>query len=163
MTKIKMDLIDTLKQQHWDIRSSCDVLSNCCKQVENLSLEGFIEKRRSIMFHLNNFKTVLLIHLKLEDSKLYPLLLNSKDKNIRKVSKEFSDEMTLISKRTFSFFETYNHLKVENLFGNEYFKLDLQTIIAIIKKRIDIEEQELYPLMSKVNETGLGKNKEKNK
>ena len=61
--------------------------------------------------------------------------------------------MKLISKRTLSFFETYNHLKVDDLSQNESFKLDLNTVITIIKKRVEIEESELYPLYSKIEKS----------
>jgi len=58
--------------------------------------------------------------------------------------------MQLISKKTLSFFEKYSHLKVDELSQNETFKLDLNTIILIIKRRIELEESELYPLYSQI-------------
>ena len=146
------DLINTLKQQHWLIRTQCKVLEGFCKQDVNAkeNIEEFFNERGKFIFHINNFKKSLLPHLALEDAKLYPVLAKSKDPKIRETAEKYSDEMTLISKRTLSFFETYSHLTVDDLSQNEYFKLDLNTIITIIKKRIDIEEQELYPLYSKL-------------
>ena len=85
----------------------------------------------------------------MEDAQLYPTIVNTKDKKIKSIADKYFDEMKLISKRTMSFFETYAHLKVDNLSRNENFKLDLSTVIAIIRKRIDLEETELYPLYTK--------------
>jgi len=109
-----------------------------------------MNEKSKIVFHLNNFKNILLLHLKLEDDELYPALEKSKEEEIKEISQKYSEEMKLISKRTISFFETYAHLKVDELSQNEYFKLDLNTIIAIIEKRISIEEEKLYPLFDKI-------------
>ncbi len=54
--------------------------------------------------------------------------------------------MKLISERVLSFFETYSSLKSSDLSQNVSFRLDLTTIITIIRKRIKLEESELYPL-----------------
>ena len=113
-------------------------------------IEKWMSKKSKIIFHLNNFKKILLLHLKLEDAELYPALEKTKEEEIRATSQKYSEEMKLISKRTISFFETYAHLKVDELSQNEYFKLDLNTIITITEKRISIEELYLYPLYDKI-------------
>ena len=61
------NLIDTLRQQHWDIRSSCDALDKFCKSgmSATANIEKWIEEKSSIVFHLKNFKKILLAHLKL--------------------------------------------------------------------------------------------------
>ncbi len=146
------NLIAILKQQHWAIRSSCDALDEFCKKGINVgnNLEQWVGEKNNTLFHLKIFKKILVAHLNLEDAELYPAFTKVKDKKIKEIAEKYSDEMILISKRTLSFFETYSHLTVDDLSQNEYFKLDLNTIITIIKKRIDIEEQELYPLYSKL-------------
>ncbi|OIO61875.1 hypothetical protein AUJ83_03975 [Candidatus Woesearchaeota archaeon CG1_02_33_12] len=146
------DLIDTLRQQHWDIRSSCDALDKFCKSglSDNGSIEKWMGEQSNIIFHLKHFKKILLSHCKLEDAELYPILFKAKDKRLRETSEKYANEIKLISKRVLSFFETYTHLKVDDLSQNEDFKLNLNTVITIIKKRIDIEESELFPLYSKV-------------
>ncbi len=146
------DLIDTLRQQHWEILSSCEALEIFCKGgiSSGEDIKKWMEEKRNVVFHLKKFKTLLLSHLKLEDGELYPALLKAKDKTIKEIVERYIGEMKLISKRTLSFFETYSHLKVDGLSQNENFKLELNTIIAIIKKRVDLEERELYPLYSKL-------------
>ncbi|MEK6905713.1 MAG: hemerythrin domain-containing protein [Nanoarchaeota archaeon] len=149
------NLIDTLRQQHWEIFSSCEALDKFCKRGVSTgdNIEKYFGEKNNVIFHLKRFKTLLLTHLKLEDAKLYPILLKAKEKKIKKTAERYSDEMKLISKRTLSFFETYNHLKVDDLSQNESFKLDLNTVITIIKKRVEIEESELYPLYSKIEKS----------
>ena len=142
-------LNEVLKQQHWAIRSHCDILMKFCVNgvdTKGGEIEQFWEDKTKFALHLNNFKKILIPHLALEDAELYPLLIKAKDKKIREASDKYSDEMELISKRTLSFFETYTHLKIDHFLHNELFKLDLNTVITIIRKRIDLEEIELYPL-----------------
>jgi len=127
----------------------------CFLKVESIrrgggDIEKWMNEKSKIVFHLNNFKNILLLHLKLEDDELYPALEKSKEEEIKEISQKYSEEMKLISKRTISFFETYAHLKVDELSQNEYFNLDLNTIIAIIEKRMNIEEESLYPLYDKI-------------
>ena len=145
-------LIEALKQQHWTIRSECDALIKFCGSGADVGggLEKLWGERSNFIFHINNFKKILLPHLALEDAELYPTLVKSKDKKIKETATKYSDEMKLISKRTVSFFETYAHLKIDDFLQNENFKLDLNTVITIIKRRIDLEEMELYPLYNKV-------------
>ncbi len=141
-----------LKEQHGDILSSCDALIKCCIHVKNIGedMEKWMSFRREALFHLNNFKKILLIHIKLEDAEFYPVLLKTKDKKAKEKVKEFHSEMRFISKKVLSFFEKYVHLKVDELSLNEQFKLDLNTVITLIKERIDAEEKELFPLYSEI-------------
>ncbi len=127
-------------------------MNNFCKSGISAgdNIEKWVGEKNDLVFHLKHLKNILPPHLKLEDAKLYPILLESKDKKIREVAKKYSDEMILISKRTLSFFETYAHLTVDDISQNKNFRLDLNTVITIVKKRIDLEERELYPLHCKV-------------
>lgn len=146
------DLINILRQQHWEIRALCDALDRFCKSgiEEGEDIEKWMNEKNNVLFNLKNFKKILLSHLKLEDAELYPNLLSAKNKSIKETAEKYSDEMKLISKRTISFFETYAHLKVDELSQSRIFKLDLSTIITIIRRRIDLEEVELYPLYTKL-------------
>ena len=121
-----------------------------CKNEVRGGVEKFWGERSDFIFHLNNFKKILLAHVKLEDAEFYPVLAKAEDEKTKETAKKYSDEIKLISKRAVSFFETYAHLKVDDLLQNEYFKLDLNTIVTIIKRRIDLEEAELYPLYNKI-------------
>lgn len=145
------NLIDKLREQHWDIISLCFVLEKFCKSGvgDSSDIEKWMEDNQRIVSNLKKFKTILVSHLGLEDKSLYPVLFKSKDKKTRSKAEKYADEMKLISKRTISFFETYEHLKVDELSQNENFKLDLNTVITIIRRRIAVEEAELYPLYPK--------------
>ena len=154
------NLINTLKEQHWDILSSCTILEDFCKSGINADggdIEKWINKRGGVILHTMHFKEILIEHLKeiliehlkLEDKEFYPVLMKAKDKKIRETSAKFSNEMNLISKKVISFFETYTHLKVEEISQNEMFRLDLNTVITIIRRRIQLEDSELYPLYDK--------------
>ena len=91
-------IINTLRQQHWEIRSSCDALNSFCKSGINVGddMNKYIGEQKNVIFHLKKFKKILLVHLKLEDDELYPALLKSKDKKIKETASKFSDEMVLI-------------------------------------------------------------------
>ncbi len=116
-----------------------------------VDIEKFIEKQHSLVVHLRKSKNILIQHLKIEDELLYPALLKSKNKEIRETTEKFAAEMKQISEKTMSFFDKYAKLKVEDLSANDDFRDDLDMIIAIIKKRIAVEEADLYPLYTKLN------------
>lgn len=144
--------MEKLKQQHWEILSSCDSLEKFCKEGINNSedIEKYMGEQSNAVFHIKKFKKILVEHLKLENKELYPILINGKDSKSKKIAKKYSDEMELISKKAISFFEKYAHLKVDDISQNEDFKLDLNLVIKIIRKRIDVEEEKLYPLYNKI-------------
>ena len=120
------------------------------KESGGAPIEEFLEKQHSLVFHLRKSKNILIQHLKVEDEFLYPALLKSKNKEIKKTTEKFAAEMKQISEKTMSFFGRYSTLKVEDITMNDDFRADLGLIITIIKKRIAVEETDLYPLYDKL-------------
>jgi len=120
------------------------------KESGGAPIEEFLEKQHSLVFHLRKSKNILIQHLKVEDEFLYPALLKSKNKEIRETAKKFAVEMKQISEKTMSFFEKYAALKVEDISASDDFRIDLSIIITIIRKRISVEETDLYPLYDKM-------------
>jgi hemerythrin-like domain-containing protein len=131
-----MDLILQLKQEHVQIIYLLEeILAETKKTEENSKL---IPK-------LREFKSVLLNHLKLEDSLLYPVFEKVKDVKMNELGKSFSEEMLAISKVALKFFADFEKEEVSKLIKDQNFKAQLQGIIKVVKKRVSVEEKILFP------------------
>ena len=131
-----MDLILQLKQEHVQIIYLLEeILAETKKTEENSKL---ISK-------LREFKVVLLNHLKLEDSLLYPVFEKVKDVKMNELGKSFSEEMLAISKVALKFFADFEKEEVSKLIEDQNFKAQLQGIIKVVKKRVSVEEKILFP------------------
>jgi hypothetical protein len=116
-----MDLISQLKQEHIEI----------LRLIEGKSLR--------------ELKEILIIHLKLEDKLLYPVLENCINKKSREIGQQFSKEMLTISKTAMKFFKEYEKKDIEKLSKDIKFKKEFSKISNAIKTRIKIEEEILFP------------------
>ena len=131
-----MDLILQLKQEHVQIIYLLEeILAETKKTEENSKL---ISK-------LREFKGVLLNHLKLEDSLLYPAFEKAKNAEMNELGKSFSEEMLAISKVALKFFADFEKEEVSKLIKDQNFKAQLQGIIKVVKKRVSVEEKILFP------------------
>ncbi|MBT4805602.1 hemerythrin domain-containing protein [Candidatus Woesearchaeota archaeon] len=131
-----MDLILQLKQEHVQIIYLLEeILAETKKTEENSKL---IPK-------LREFKSVLLNHLKLEDSLLYPAFEKAKNAEMNELGKSFSEEMLAISKVALKFFADFEKEEVSKLIKDQNFKAQLQGIIKVVKKRVSVEEKILFP------------------
>lgn len=145
---IKKDMLSVMRQQHWEIISLCDSLDRflSIKNLEHGSLEQWFEEKTSVVFYLNSMKKILAVHIALEGKYLYPALLNSKNKKTRELTLKLWDEMDLIREHAFSFFEKYRKLRTEELLSNNRFRLDLSVLTKVIRRRVSVEEEKLFPL-----------------
>ena len=130
-----MDLILQLKQEHVQI---IYLLEEIVAETKNKESSKIIPK-------LREFKSVLLNHLKLEDSLLYPAFEKAKNAEMNELGKSFSEEMLAISKVALKFFADFEKEEVSKLIGDQNFKTQLQGIIKVVKKRVSIEEKILFP------------------
>ena len=113
--KQESDLIITLKKQHTIILRYLDNFSSF--------LQGKSFSVTNCIVSLRELKDILITHLTLEDSKLYPALESSKVKKIRATGRRFSSEMQLISSQAFDFFNKYDKIKTPDLGGGRSRKI----------------------------------------
>jgi len=128
----KMELISHLKKEHVELFRLFD-------------LADFIVLKES-----------LLAHLDLENKLLYPAFSHSADKEIKQIGKKFSNEMMKILPIALEFFEKYSNKSIQDLNKNKTFKADFSNIIKVVKKRIKIEEEILFPRYKKLKEKNKG-------
>lgn len=88
-----------------------------------------------------SIKTILLSHLRKEDTQLYPVLKKAaeKDDNLKQTLHMFAQDMDSVAKTALEFVEKYSK-------GGEKFSFarDLGKITVAIKTRISKEENILY-------------------
>jgi len=136
-----MDLIIQLKQQHVEILRFFESIGSELSKASG--------EKNYLIEELAGLKDFLISHLMLEDKMLYPALEKSKAKEARELGKKFSAEMLGISKVAVKFFEEYLSMNLSDLLKSTKFKKDAGLIIKTVKKRVDVEENILYPAYEK--------------
>jgi len=136
-----MDLIVQLKQQHIEILHFFESIKS--------DLSRGNVKDNYLIEDLRELKDFLIGHLTLEDKMIYPALEKSNSDEARKIGRKFSTEMLGISKVAVKFFEEYLVMNLDNILKSTKFKKDVSLIIVAVKKRIDVEENILYPTYNK--------------
>ena len=91
---------------------------------------------------LNSAKTLLLFHLKKEDSELYPELkiIATGDEELKKILDKFADDMENVTKTVFRFFDKH----FEGTAGTGI-ETDFEELFSVLAQRIRREETVLYP------------------
>ncbi len=99
---------------------------------------------------LNSAKTLLLFHLKKEDSLLSPYLkaVAEHDEQLSKILDEFSEDMENVTKIVFNFFNKYSNGNHDN----ENLADDFDELFAVFAERIFKEETILYAQYDKLKE-----------
>lgn len=135
-----MDLIKTLKEQHIEILHDFSNLAGVLKK-NNSEIKDLSEE-------LGELRTFLISHLELEDKLIYPKFVKSKQPELNKLGRTFSEEMLKISKSVMLFFKTYMYEEFETLKKDKVFLKEFNEIVSAVKKRVQIEETILYPTYS---------------
>jgi hemerythrin-like domain-containing protein len=136
-----MDLIAQLKEEHVQI-------VRLFEETESYA-SGKNPNGSNLNSSMNEWKEVLIQHLKLEDEALYPKFKNSESEECKNLGEKFSEEMSTISKAALVFFDKYNSTESSDLINNEEFVNELAEIINVIKKRVEVEETILFPAFGK--------------
>lgn len=137
-----MGNISNLKRQHLEIQQ---VVS----QIEDLIKQNNLEdKAAKIAQNISILAGKLKIHLDTEDKFLYPDLLKDDRSNLRKMAKEYSEEMGNISKVFMNYKDNFN-TKSKIMKNMEGFKSETASVFQVLGKRISKENKELYPLIEK--------------
>ena len=90
----------------------------------------------------------LIAHLKAEDWVLYPPLLSSPDAKIAETARQFVDEMGGLAQAFTVYGERWDALSIESDWPR--YQKESRGIIDALTKRIVRENQELYPLLERI-------------
>jgi len=135
-----MSVTDRFTQQHHEIISLCNHLVEC-------SIEKYISNDASFVHNLQTslFK-VLDLHLKLEDTALYPMLHEHKNPSVRATSLRLKDEFLSCAHIYTLYQKNYSTTGDIEVSSAQYVK-DTQYLVKMIRSRINKEERELYSLL----------------
>jgi len=92
--------------------------------------------------------SVLIAHLKAEDWVLYPPLLSSTDPKVAEIARHFVDEMGGLAQAFTLYVERWDALSIESDWPR--YQRESHGIIEALTKRIIRENQELYPLLERI-------------
>lgn len=130
--------IDNLERQHLEINKLFQKISS------TINLRNIEDSLDELVWDINTLAGKLSIHMRTEDKLLYPELMNSDDKNLRNISKEYSEEMGNIHS---IFIEFKNQFNTKNKIINDKnkFLIESKKVISLLENRIEKEDKNLYP------------------
>jgi hemerythrin-like domain-containing protein len=150
----KMDLIQDLRSQHVEIGHALIELKDVLElKKQHVNIKKSLTGLNNGLNNFNNFdfiaslselKNILVSHLDVEDKLLYPEFSKSKDLKLKKLGKNFSNEMLGISKVALGFFDKYSKMTNQMLKEDKSFKKDLVGFIKVVNKRVKLEETVLF-------------------
>jgi len=136
-----MDLIQQLKEDHVKIIHLFEGV--------NAGITDEKTEAQELMGDLRNLKETLITHLDLEDKMLYPKLVGSNQKEAGEAGEKFSGEMVKITNTVLAFFGKYILVEATELKNNAEFEKELSGIIEVVVKRVETEENILFPAYEK--------------
>jgi hemerythrin-like domain-containing protein len=92
--------------------------------------------------------SLLIAHLKAEDWVLYPPLLTCADPKVAETARHFVDEMGGLAQAFTVYVERWDALSIES--GWPRYQRESRGIIEALTNRIIRENQELYPLLERI-------------
>lgn len=134
--------ISNFKRQHEEVSK---IITYLKKETNNTSEENAFDIAKNISILAGKLK----IHLREEDNSIYPMLLDSENKELREFGKEYNDEMKDIFEKFINFKNKYN-TKSKLMNNIEGFKLETNKMINKLETRINKEDNHLYPILEKI-------------
>lgn len=130
---MEINLIKILKEEH-------QMISDILDEIE---IASDLENKKILIKKILN---ILMSHLKREDEELYPALEKSKDEEVVKMAKIFSETMKGYAEDFFVVTE-----KILSLTGDIPLDIDLESkkIYERLKDRVIIEEVTIFPAYEK--------------
>ena len=106
---------------------------------------------RSSDFHAlrRELQSTLIAHLKAEDWMLYPRLLDSLDPQVAATARTFNEEMGGLATAFMDYAETWGPIAIESDWPG--YCRDTALIAQALTQRITRENQELYPLLERLD------------
>lgn len=131
-------MVETLIRQHEEIRA-------LLAQIEGMLPEKVAESTFEVLMKVSELAGKLKMHLAQEDRVLYPSLLRHQDARVRDTADRFTREMGGLAE-TFTGFRT-KYAGVNAIKGDpEQFQREMRRLASALRRRIEAEEKELYPL-----------------
>ncbi|HEY5126597.1 MAG TPA: hemerythrin domain-containing protein [Bradyrhizobium sp.] len=118
-----------------NIERRSDLPNNCSKNCNRLEIRKL----------LTEIGGKLKFHLSMEDSYVYPKALAAANSDLKAVAKKMQAEMVGISDAFGKYLTTWT--KISILKDPAKFISDTKSILATLKRRIDLEEHDFYPLL----------------
>ena len=135
-----MDLIQLLKEEHDQILESFETLE---KDIQKGKLDF------DVATHFGILKEILTKHLELENKFLYPRLGKLEYVELQELGRIFNKEMLKVSDTAFAFFDKYGEKDAVKLNKSTKFNKEFKDLVIVVKKRVRIEEDVLFPAYSK--------------
>ncbi|WP_187116213.1 hemerythrin domain-containing protein [Treponema pectinovorum] len=121
------------------------IVQEYLQTIDKLAKQGVKENATEIALNINKMTGIIKMHLASEDKLLYPELLASKSENVKKITKQYMDEMGDLYKAYGNFAEEFRTpSKIEE--NSQKFVESFKAVEAALNTRIAREEKELYPL-----------------
>lgn len=122
-----MALTETLRDQHAQLRTMLEQVRRCgVATAEGCAL-------------LQQAQRLVVAHLKLEESKLYPALRAHPE--TQQLAHQYADEMEKLTPSVVAFFDTYREGSTDGL----GFARNLGQLLGVLNQRMTREEVRLYP------------------
>jgi len=94
---------------------------------------------------IDKLNALLRVHLAYEDTVLYPLLMNDRDRETAKLAGRFCDETSALAQHFEDFARRWSGPTViAGMF--DYFRLEATALFATLAARIERENDQLFPL-----------------
>jgi hemerythrin-like domain-containing protein len=135
--------IESMKGQHAEIGA---VMAQAMRAIESGTVTTNAEWFSQL---LGDITTKIEDHLKIEDSEVYPLLVESEDAAVRRTAKQFQTNMGGLAEEFASFFRRYR-TPAEVRHDPWRFTYETRRIFEQLRYRMQREETDLYPLLDQV-------------
>lgn len=133
--------IADLKEQNKEISQLCDVLSVLMEQ-ESLHENPFVLEL------MKRFKEKVWVHLVFEDNTIYAAMLHSNNEEVSNIAQTFHESAKEI-KHHFSDFVRQGRVMPKTSSEHDTLSKETRNIFELIRKRIDYENQKVFPLVEK--------------
>ncbi|MBD7911965.1 hemerythrin domain-containing protein [Clostridium cibarium] len=130
--------IKNLERQHLEIKK---LFSEINEKINSKDVAGNID---DLVKDINILAGKLNIHMSSEDKFLYPTLIESDNKELREIAKEYSSEMGDIFAKFNDYKSKFN--TKNKILGDVYgFIKESKQIVGLLESRISKEDKHLYP------------------
>ena len=135
--------INNLERQHTEIKESV------LKIKQGVNSNDIKVTLDILVREINTLAGKLNIHMNSEDKFLYPALIESNDKQLKEIAKQYSEEMGNIH-IGFSNYKNKFNTKSKILNDVDGFLKESRGIIKLLEERVSKEDMYLYPKMKAI-------------
>lgn len=139
-----MATLDLLKDQHHELLDIASALSL------HLQIDRIAEMPDAVHELLLNLAGRLRVHLAMEDRGLYPLLLETRDETVKRLAREFIDDIGGLSARSRKYMLRWSVPRLISEHPRDFAR-ETRELLQELSLRIEREETELYPLLKEHN------------